>query len=319
MFVLGIKGEITNRNEVGANKGIIFNIQHYSIHDGPGIRTTVFIKGCPLRCFWCQNPESQTLKPQVFFNSEKCAGCGKCVEACPEGAIEIIDGHSRTNRKLCKVCGNCAEVCPNEARNLMGRYVTAGEVFKEVYEDTIFYQRSGGGVTLSGGEPLAQPEFALSVLKLCKYASLHTAIDTCGYAKWSILSRVLDYVDLVLYDFKHMNPIRHKKHTGVSNKLILENARRIYHERSIPMLARVPIIPGYNDSVKNIEATAKFIANELGTSVKLHLLPYHRLGETKYERLEQNNSVSIEPPSEKHVLELEHIFKSFGLTTYVGG
>ena len=154
-------------SEVGENKGVIFNIQHYSIHDGPGIRTTVFIKGCPLKCVWCQNPESQTLLPQIFFNSEKCTGCGKCVQVCPEGVIEIYEGKSRTNRELCQGHGNCAEACPNEARSLMGRHVTAGEVFKEVNGDAIFYQRSGGGVTLSGGEPLAQPEFAVSLLRLC--------------------------------------------------------------------------------------------------------------------------------------------------------
>jgi len=301
-------------------KGVIFNIQHYSIHDGPGIRTTVFIKGCPLRCLWCQNPESQALLPEIFFDSEKCTGCGKCIEACPQGAIEIVNGRSRTNRNLCKGYGSCTEVCPNEARNLMGRIATAAEVFKEVNGDAIFYQRSGGGVTLSGGDPLAQPEFAISVLKLCKDAGLHTALDTCGYAKWEMLSHVLDYVDLVLYDFKHMDPVEHMKYTGVSNDLILDNARRIYHERSIPMLARVPIVPGYNDSVENIETTAKFIANELGDSIKVHLLPYHRLGETKYERLEKaGNSVSIQPPSEEHVLKLNEVFESFGLTAYVGG
>jgi pyruvate formate lyase activating enzyme len=306
--------------DYGETKGVIFNIQRYSIHDGPGIRTTVFIKGCPLRCVWCQNPESQALLPQIFFNSEKCTGCGQCAQVCPEGAIDIYEGKSRTNRQLCRGHGKCAEACPNEARNLMGRYATAAEVFQEVNSDAIFYQRSGGGVTLSGGEPLAQPEFAISLLRLCQNAGMHTALDTCGYAKWETLRPVLDYVDLVLYDFKHMDPAEHKKHTGVSNSLILDNARRIYHECAIPMLARVPIVPGYNDSVENLEATASFIASELGTSVKVHLLPYHRLGETKYERLGRaDKSVHIQPPSEERVLELKQVFESLGLTAYVGG
>jgi len=314
------RDEIIDRSELEATRGVIFNIQTYSIHDGPGIRTTVFMKGCPLTCLWCQNPESQKLPPEIFFDSEKCTGCGKCVEACPNGAIEISDGRSRTNRELCTGQGKCAEVCPNEARNLMGKYVTAGEVFQKVKKDEIFYQRSGGGVTLSGGEPSAQPEFAVSLLRLCKNAGIHTAVDTCGYAKWETLRQVLSYADLVLYDFKHMDPVKHKKHTGVSNDLILDNAKKIHHELSIPMLARVPVVPGYNDSVENIEATAKFIANELGTSVKVHLLPYHKLGEVKYERLEKpGKSVSIEPSSDEHMAKLQKVVEAFGLQTYIGG
>jgi len=307
-------------NETENTKGIIFNLQRYSIHDGPGIRTTVFLKGCPLRCLWCQNPESQASQPEIFFDREKCTGCGTCVQACPEGAIEIKDGKSRTNRQLCKGIGRCAEVCPNEARNLIGRYVTAGEVFKEVKADEIFYLRSGGGVTLSGGEPLAQPEFAIALLKLCKDAGINTALDTSGYARWETLKRVLEYVDLVLYDFKHMDPVEHKKCTGVSNDLILDNARKIHHELSITILVRVPIIPGYNDSVENIEATARFIAKELDKSIKVHLLPYHRLGEVKYERLERpGKPFSTEPPSEERMSELKKIVESFGLTVFIGG
>lgn len=301
-------------------RGVIFNVQHYSIHDGPGIRTTVFLKGCPLRCLWCQNPEAQAVRPELFFNRDRCQGCGKCVEVCPEHAIEIVDGKSHTNRNRCKASGECAQVCPNDARNIMGKFVTAGEVFKQVAADAIFYQRSGGGVTLSGGEPLTQPQFAISLLKLCREAAMHTTMDTCGYASWDLARRVFEFVDLVLYDFKHMDSNAHKKLTGVSNELILDNAIKIRHELSIPMLARVPIAPGLNDSVENIQATAKFIATELGDSVKVHLLPYHRLGEAKYERLEKSSqSISIEPPSDERMMELENIFESFGLTTIVGG
>ncbi len=169
-------------------------------------------------------------------------------------------------------------------------------------------------------DPVAQPEFAISVLKLCKNAGIHTAIETSGCAKWETMRQILDYVDLVLYDFKQMDPLEHKKHTGVSNNLILDNAKRIYHECHIPMLARVPIIPGYTDSAENIKATAKFVTAELGTDVKVHLLPYHRLGETKYERLEcVSNSASIQPPSEEHVLKLKELVESFGLTAFIGG
>jgi len=318
--VLQTEDKIMTGNDVEATKGVIFNIQTYSIHDGPGIRTTVFLKGCPLRCLWCQNPESQVLQPEIFFDSEKCTGCGKCVQACPNGAIEICDGHSRTNRELCQGSGKCAEVCPNEARNIMGKHVTAGDVFKEVAADSIFYQRSGGGVTLGGGEPLAQPQFAVSLLKLCKDAGIHTALDTCGYARWETMKRVLEYVDLVLYDFKHMDPVEHEKHTEVSNDLILDNVRKIHHDLSIPIIARVPVIPGYNDSIKNIEATSRFITAELGDSTGVHLLPYHKLGETKYDRLERAESaISITPSSEEHMSELQKIFESFGLIVHTGG
>ena len=301
-------------------RGVIFNVQHYSIHDGPGIRTTVFLKGCPLRCLWCQNPESQVVHPELFFNAERCQGCGKCVQVCPEHAIEIVDGKSRTNRALCKTSGECAQVCPNDARNIMGKYVTASEVFKQVAADAIFYQRSGGGMTLSGGEPLNQPQFAITLLQLCHDSAIHTTIDTCGYASWESARRVLEQVDLVLYDFKHMDPVAHKKLTGVSNDLILDNAKKIRQELNLPMLARVPIAPGLNDSVENIQATAKFIATELDDSVRVHLLPYHRLGEAKYERLEKSSqSVSLDPPSDEHVLELQKIVESFGLSVVIGG
>lgn len=300
--------------------GMIFNIQHYSLHDGNGIRTTVFMNGCPLRCLWCQNPESQLLRPTVFFNSEKCTGCGQCVPVCPEGAIEIVEGHSKTDRDLCLGHGECVQACPNEARNLMGKNVTAEELFPELNGDAAFYKRSNGGVTLSGGEPLVQPEFAISLLKLCKNAGIHTALDTCGYADWEIVKRVMNYVDLVLYDFKHMDSAKHKKYTGAPNELILDNARRIHRELSKPMLARLPVVPNYNDSPKNITATARFIANELGNSVRVHLLPYHRLGETKYERMETTGeTTSIQPPSPEHMLEIQKIVESFGLNVHIGG
>jgi pyruvate formate lyase activating enzyme len=213
--------------------------------------------------------------------------------------------------------GKCAEVCPHEARNLIGRYVTVQEVFKRVAADAIFYQRSGGGVTLSGGEPLAQPEFAISLLKLCKEAAIHTTLDTCGYAKWETVRQMLEYVDLVLYDLKHMDPLEHERYTGVSNELILDNARKI-HELSIPMVARVPLIPGYNDTAENIAATARFIVNELD-SVSVHLLPYHRLGETKYARMEKPKSISVQPPSDERMEEIREVFESFGLMVHLGG
>ncbi|MGB9919444.1 MAG: glycyl-radical enzyme activating protein [Moorellales bacterium] len=301
-------------------QGVIFNIQRYCIHDGPGIRTTVFLKGCPLRCVWCQNPESQMVQPEVFFNREKCVGCGRCAAVCPNGAIEIHQGRARTDRGRCKGTGKCAEACPNEARSLMGRYVSAGEVFREVAEDEIFYEGSDGGVTLSGGEPLAQPEFAAAVLRLCKEAGIHTAVDTSGYARWETVKEVLDYADLVLFDFKHMDSAEHQRHTGVPNYLILENAKRIYRELGRPMWARIPVVPGYNDTEENVRATAEFIARELDNLVKVHLLPYHKMGEVKYDRLERRNgALGIKPPNEERMAELKGIVESFGLETVIGG
>jgi pyruvate formate lyase activating enzyme len=198
--------------------------------------------------------------------------------------------------------------------------VTAGEVFQEVMKDNIFYEKSGGGVTLGGGEPLASPEFTTSLLRLCKKAGIHTALDTCGYAKWEIMKQILQHVDLVLYDLKHMDPAAHQLYTGVSNEVILGNARRICQELHIPVSARVPVIPGFNDSMENIEATGRFIAAELGTSTGVHLLPYHKLGEMKYQRLEKpGNPASITPPDEKYIMELKEVFESFGLKVHEGG
>jgi pyruvate formate lyase activating enzyme len=307
--------------EIGKSiKGMIFSIQRYSIHDGPGIRTTVFLKGCPLRCIWCQNPESQSSRPEIFYNVDRCTGCGKCVVVCPKKAIEKVEGKVKTDRRACDGCGACTDVCPTESRSLMGREVRAEYVFNEIKKDLIFYERSGGGVTLSGGEPLMQPVFSKTVLRMCKDAGIHTALDTSGYAKWEIVRDILEYVDLVLYDFKHMNSAEHKKITGVSNEIILENAKKICRELKTQFFARIPVIPSLTASLQNMEATAKFIAKELGSFVKVFLLPYHRLGEVKYVRLEATErTFSAEPPPDDYVEQLADLFRSYGLETRVGG
>lgn len=314
------KNELSN-NWINEKKGVVFNIQRYSIHDGPGIRTTVFLKGCPLSCLWCQNPESQSIKPEIFYNVERCVGCGKCIAVCPAKAIEMGDARVITDRNICTGCGSCVDACPEEARELMGKYMTVEEVVEEVMKDDIFYQRSGGGVTISGGEPFTQWKFSANILKHCKERSAHTAIETCGYAPWETMERVLQYTDLVLYDLKHMDPKEHMKLTGVSNELILENVRRIWHERHIPIWIRVPVVPGYNDSPANIDALAGFVVNELSPFLQIHLLPYHRLGESKVQQLEKSGpKLSADPPDEAHMQSLKEIVEARGLKkVFIGG
>lgn len=265
-----------------APKGIIFNIQRYSIHDGPGIRTTVFFKGCPLKCFWCQNPESQSNEAEVFLIRSNCILCGRCVAVCPTGASSLLENGSAIDRSKCIGCGKCVEVCPGEARKLAGSYVTTDEVMQEVMRDVKFYENSGGGITLSGGEPTAQPEFALSILRSSKEAGLHTVLDTCGHVAWSTMKRLLDYTDLVFLDIKTVDRKRHSEATGRPNRLILENAKQIAGYR--PMRVRVPMIPNFNDSPEDVRVIARFVREELG-EIDIDLLPYNKMGEVKYERL----------------------------------
>lgn len=301
-------------------KGTIFDIQSYSLHDGPGIRTTVFLKGCPLACVWCQNPESQHHQPEILFYAERCSGCGQCITACTKQAIWMADGKSHTRRDLCEGCGKCADTCLNAARILSGSIWSAEDIVTEVKKDEAFYRRSGGGITLSGGEPLAQPEFSTAILSLCKRAGLHTAIETTGMARWGTLKQVLEYVDLLLYDLKHMDSSSHKKCTGIKNDLILENLKQIQRNYSIPIVARIPIIPGFNADLKNIENTARFIVNEIGPDTKVNILAYHRLGETKYSRLEREQSgVNITPPTAEQMAIIQKTIEGLGLIVSIGG
>jgi pyruvate formate lyase activating enzyme len=286
-----------------APKGIIFNIQRYSIHDGPGIRTTVFFKGCPLRCFWCQNPESQGNEAEIFLLKSNCRLCGRCVAVCPTGASSLLEDSAEIDRGKCIGCGKCVEVCPGEARKLVGAYVTKNEVMREVMRDVKFYENSGGGVTLSGGDPVAQPEFALSILRSSKEAGLHTVLDTCGHVAWSAMKRLLDYTDLVFFDIKTIDAKRHRAATGMSNRLILENAKRIAGYR--PMRVRVPIIPNFNNSPEDVRTIARFVREELG-EIEMELLPYNKLGEVKYERLGKI-AFTAEAQSDEEMQNLEAV------------
>jgi len=300
-----------NRREAG----IVFNIQHYCVHDGPGIRTNVFLKGCPLRCLWCANPESNEVKPQLMYQAEKCVGCGACVAVCPRQAVSMgPDGRSVTNRQLCDNCGACAEVCKPKAREISGKLMTVDEVYKEVAKDTLFYNTSGGGVTLTGGEVLAQPEFAAAILKKCRENGIMTAVETCGFASWTAVEMIMSHVNIVLYDVKHMDSEVHQQGTGVPNEVILENLRRISNEMKIPVIVRTPIIPGYNDQDSNMHAMGQFIKESVPTCIEVNLLPYHNLGEGKRLELEVGESgFTTRVPSEDEMEHLRQILRSYGL------
>ena len=297
--------------------GIIFDIQRYSIHDGPGIRTLVFLKGCPLSCKWCCNPEGQTAHPEISFIAAKCVGAkeckGPCAKACPNVALSLSpDGKPRTNRELCQGCGLCAETCLYEARHVSGKKLTIDELMAEVKKDEPFYLSSGGGVTLGGGEPLAQFKFTREFLKRCKESYIDTAIETCGYTPWEHLREVIKFVDTAYYDIKHMDPVKHKELTGVSNSLILKNARRLLSENKTKVIIRVPIIPGCNDSEENIKATAVFVANSSGQTMEL--LPYHRFGLSKYGQFDREYKMAnSQGPSQEDMRRLREIVESAGL------
>ena len=259
--------------------GTIFDVKRFAIHDGPGIRTTIFFKGCPLSCPWCHNPESQHERPELLFWAERCTGCGACVGVCPVGAVSLENGTAVTDRSLCTGCGACAEVCPTHAREIAGEAWSLDRLLETIERDLLFYDESGGGVTLSGGEPLAQPEFALSVLAACKDRRIHTAVDTCGFAEWDVLDAVASQTDLFLYDVKQLDDDRHRELTGVSNVLILENLERL-GESGRRIWIRYPLIPGVNDAEDDIVALGKLVSR-LRSVDAIHLLPFHRGGERK--------------------------------------
>ena len=266
-------------------RGCVFNIQHYSVHDGPGIRTIVFLKGCPLRCEWCCNPESQRLSPDLAYNAGKCIGvdeCYRCGEACTAQAIGLSPDRTITiNRDICKHCFLCAEACPSKAMHVFGSDMTVQEVLKVVEADSAFYSRSGGGLTISGGEPLMQHEFTLALLREARRRHIDSTIETCGFADWSLLQEASGHLKFILFDIKSMDDEKHKKLTGVSNDLILTNFTKL--REAFPELhirVRVPLIPGFNDTEAEIEKILAFIRGMRNTSVEL--LPYHRIGQSKY-------------------------------------
>ena len=293
-------------------KGTIFNIQRYSIDDGPGIRSTVFMKGCPLRCLWCSNPESQKPWPEVTHRDSVCNKCGRCIEVCDTKAISLDGQGVHIDRESCAGCGKCVEVCIPEALRFIGREMSVDEVFDELVRDIDYYRDSGGGVTVSGGELLFQPEFTTALLKRCQDAGMHTCIDTTGYGDTAALERMLPHTSLVLFDIKHMDPVKHKELTGHSNELILQNLKLIV-SRGVPVVVRVPVIPGVNDSDQGITAIARAVAG-LSKSIPVNLLPYHRFGMGKYKMLDQQYKLGeLVPPTSEKLEGAKQIFESLGL------
>jgi len=276
-------GSQTERTRAAELQGNIFDIQRFSVNDGPGIRTTVFFKGCPLRCLWCDNPESQSGHSQLMFIESLCTRCGNCVAACSRKAnTQASDGTIRLNRETCQNCGRCAATCLSGARVISGKAMSLREVMEVIGKDEMFYRNSGGGVTASGGEPTQQPEFLKKLFRACHQSGIHTTLDTSGYVAWPVLKEILKHADLVYYDLKHINPEKHRQLTGVDNGLILDNARRISRS-GVPMVIRLPMIPGYNDATENIKEIASFIASL--KVERVDILPFHTLGRKKYDHL----------------------------------
>lgn len=263
----------------------IFDIERNSYVDGPGIRTTVFFKGCNLRCAWCHNPESQSPKPQMMFYKNKCTGCGKCKEKCPN------------HLESCELCGKCTLYCPHDAREICGKEYTVDEVMREILKDKAFYDHSGGGVTFSGGECMLQIDFLEEILKVCKENGIHTAVDTAGHVPYEYFERILPYTNLFLYDVKCYDSEKHKKYTGVRNELILENLKRLLAtDKSVWI--RIPIIPTINDTEEELQGIKEYIFS-CGKPAKFELLPYHAMGEHKYVALGMNVQTFSAPTSEK--------------------
>jgi len=298
-------------------KGTIINIQKYSLHDGPGIRTTVFLKGCPLRCWWCHNPESQKCKHEIMFFKERCTGCGICEKRCTQKAISIQNSCAVIDKEKCNTCGKCTDFCYNNALEYVGKDMTVTELMKEIEKDEIFYEESGGGVTFSGGEPMVQADFLNEVLEACKERDLHTAVDVSGYGSWDNFKKILDKVDLFLYDIKFINNEKHKKYIEVSNDEILDNLRRL-SEIGANIYVRMPIVKGINDDDEHIEESIRFLS-ELNI-LQVNLLPYHEMGIDKYGKLGLRCKLSgLEKPTDKKMNEITMKFKKAGVKVKIGG
>ena len=297
---------------------ILFDIKKYAIHDGPGIRTTVFLKGCPLSCPWCHNPEGLSIKPQLVYDTTRCILCKECIEACPEQAISLTPEGLVTDHLPCRQCGVCAEICPSEARELAGKKESVKRLVEIIEKDIPFYEESGGGVTFSGGEPLMQPEALLRLLKECGRLGIHRAVDTTGFADPDTLRKVATETDLFLFDLKFMDCTKHKKYTGVCNNKIISNLEMLAKEGSM-IIIRIPLIPGINDDDENINKTGLFVSALPGVKT-INLLPFHDFQKNKYLKFDiKYRAGNIRLPENSRVSGAVTKLEKFGLSVTIGG
>ncbi|MGB9586225.1 MAG: glycyl-radical enzyme activating protein [Anaerolineales bacterium] len=298
--------------------GIVFDIRKYSIHDGPGIRTAVFLKGCPLSCWWCHNPEGQSTKIEIIKRENRCIHCGECLSICKDGAISQIGDQILLDRTKCTLCGQCIDECYAEALELVGKRMSVSEVINEIVADLPFYEQSNGGVTFSGGEPLLQPLFLRGLLIAAHQLGIHTAVDTCGYARWNIIDSLRHEVDLFLYDIKVLDDQLHHKYTGVSNRLIVENLRRL-SELGSKIIVRFPVIPGINDDEAHVRQLANLVKS-LEHIQEIDILPYHSSAINKYNSLGLHYSLEgLNSPLEAQLQEIAEILEAAGLSVKIGG
>lgn len=296
---------------------MIFNIQKFCLHDGPGVRTTVFLKGCPLACLWCHNPESQHRGRDILYDPEKCMDCGRCVSACASGAVGKADGKIVFDRETCTGCGACEENCPKGACSLAGTEYTVPRLFGELKKELPFFEHSGGGVTFSGGEPLLHADFIYEAAKVCREHGISVAVDTSGYVLFDALKRVAEVTDLFLYDLKHMNPDLHRRYTGVDNALILQNLKNLQALGAAVNL-RLPLIEGVNADDREIRTILAYIEGMSFTQI--NLLPYHDIGRGKYKKLGRiYHGASFCPPSETRLAEIRQAFEAKGYKVVIGG
>lgn len=296
---------------------LVCEIEHYAIHDGPGIRTVVFLKGCPLRCLWCSNPETQRKENELYYNIPSCINCGTCIKVCKENALNLYDKSIIVDRDKCTGCGLCVDVCPTSSLKLVATTLNVNDVFEEVMKDSLFYNQSGGGVTVSGGEALMNVDFVLELFKLMKENYVHTALETTGFGDTDKLKTLSLYTDLFLFDLKHVDNYMHKALTGVDNSLILKNLR-LLRSLNKEVIMRIPLITNLNDSIENIQASIN-IAKENNIR-EIHLLPYHTLGLDKYRRLQKNYNLDhIDKPLPDYLNKLKTLIEESKIKCIIGG